>query len=368
MGTPVRSLRHASAAPELSIDLAAVGANTRKFVSLARGEVMAVVKADGFGHGLGDVARTAVANGATWIGVTSLAEGVLVRESGVDVPVLSWLNPVDVDVHTAVRYGIDLSVPSLEHLAAVEHGPVRVHLQLDTGLARDGAAPETWLALMSAARKAEIAGKVSVVGVMGHLPCADTPGANAPGRRALLRGAEMARQAGLRPSVRHLAATSAALTDPSAHLDVVRIGAGLVGIDPSGTTRLHSALRYTAPVVQVRRVAAGTGVGYGHTYVADRATTLALLPVGYADGLPRAASGRAEVWLAGRRRKVAGLVSMDQVVVDVGDDAVAQGDEAVVFGPGDEGEPTVRDWAEWAGTIPHEIVTGIGPRVRRNVR
>ncbi|PWK83758.1 alanine racemase [Lentzea atacamensis] len=369
MGALVTSLRQAAAEPSLSVDLGAVAANTRRFVSLARGEVMAVVKADGFGHGLGDVARTAVAAGATWIGVTSLAEAVAVRESGVDVPVLSWLNPVDADVRTAVRYGIDLSVPSLHHLAVIEQaGPVRVHLQLDTGMARDGASPDSWLALMSAARRAELAGKISVVGVMGHLPCADTPGANATGRRALLRGVEMARQAGLRPAVRHLAATSAALTDPSSHLDVVRIGAGLVGIDPSGTTRLRSALRLTAPVVQVRRVEAGSGVGYGHSYVTERATTLALLPVGYADGLPRAASGRAEVFLGGRRRPVAGVISMDQVVVDVGDDAVAPGDEAVVFGAGDDGEPTVEDWARWAGTIPHEIVTGIGVRVRRNVR
>ncbi|MEV6710813.1 alanine racemase [Lentzea sp. NPDC051208] len=367
MGARVTSLRQAALEPALQIDLTAVADNTRRFVACARGAVMAVVKADGFGHGLGDVARTAVAAGATWIGVTSLAEAVQVRESGVDVPVLSWLNPVDVDVRTAVRYGIDLSVPGLDHLAALEGG-VRVHLQLDTGMARDGAAPESWLSLMSAARRAERAGRVSVVGVMGHLPCADIPGVSEPGKRAFTSGVEMARQAGLRPSVRHLAATSAALTDPGTHLDVVRIGAGLVGIDPSGTTRLRSALRFTAPVVQVRRVAAGTGVGYGHAHVTDRATTLALLPVGYADGLPRTASARAEVWLAGRRRPVAGVISMDQVVVDVGDDAVLPGDEAVVFGPGDDGEPTVEDWARWAGTIPHEIVTGIGARVRRNVR
>jgi alanine racemase len=149
---------------------------------------------------------------------------------------------------------------------------------------------------------------------------------------------------------------------------MIRIGAGLVGIDPSGTTRLRSALRLTAPVVQVRRVDAGTGVGYGHRHVTERATTLALLPVGYADGLPRAASGRAEVFLSGRRRPVVGVISMDQVVVDVEDDPVLPGDEAVVFGPGDDGEPTVGDWAQWAGTIPHEIVTGIGARVRRFVR
>jgi alanine racemase len=359
-------------APALEIDLSAVAANTRRFVAAAHGAVLAVVKADGFGHGLGDVARTAVDNGATWLGVTSITEGVAVRAAGVNAPVLSWLNPVDADVATAVRHRVDLAVPSVRHLETVARPGlrVRVHLQLDTGMARDGADRQDWPELMAAARRAQAAGRVTVVGVMGHLARAAEPGhpANAEGRLALLRGVEMARRAGLRPSVRHLAATAATLTDPTTHLDLVRIGAGLVGIDPSGTTRLAAALRLTAPVVQVRRVAAGVGVGYGHTHVTDRATTLALLPVGYADGLPRAASGKAEVLVAGRRRPVVGTISMDQTVVDVGDDPVEPGAEAVVFGPGVEGEPTVADWAGWAGTIPHEIVTGIGPRVRRSAR
>jgi alanine racemase len=357
--------------PTLEIDLDAVGANTRRFVDAAK-NVLAVVKADGFGHGLGDVARTAVANGATWLGVTSIDEGVAVREAGVTTRVLSWLNPVDADIATAVRHRIDLGVPSAGHLDRIvaTGRKARVHLQLDTGMSRDGAAEHEWHDLMAAARRAEDAGHVTVVGVMGHLARAAEPGhmANAAGRLALLRGVDLARAAGLRPSIRHLAATAATLTDPSTHLDLVRIGAGLVGIDPSGSTRLRAALRLTAPVVQVRQVGAGVGVGYGHTHVTDRPTTLALLPVGYADGLPRAASGRAEIHLAGRRRRVVGVISMDQTVVDVGDAPVRPGDEAVVFGPGDDREPTVDDWARWAGTIPHEIVTGIGHRVRRSVR
>jgi alanine racemase len=359
-------------APTLDVDLTAVGANTRHFVHATRGAVMAVVKADGFGHGLGEVARTAVANGAAWVGVTSLDEAIVVRESGVDVPVLSWLNPVDADVETAVHRRVDLAVPSLAHLDAIVDAKVkaRVHLHLDTGMARDGAAREDWAGLMAAARRAELAGHVTVVGVMGHLARAAEPGhqSNARGRHEFLLGVDLARQAGLRPSVRHLAATAATLTNPSTHLDMVRIGAGLVGIDPSGSTRLHAALRLTTPVVQVRRVAAGVGVGYGHTHVTDRPTTLALLPVGYADGLPRTASGRAEVLVGGRRRRVVGMISMDQTVVDMGDEPVEPGAEAVVFGPGEDGEPTVDDWARWAGTIPHEIVTGIGQRVRRCVR
>ncbi|HEU5474749.1 MAG TPA: alanine racemase [Actinophytocola sp.] len=375
MTAPVTGIRRACAPVHeatLAIDLSAVAANTRRFAKATRGELMAVVKADGFGHGLADVARTALDNGATWLGVTSIAEAVAVRAAGLGAPVLSWLNPVDGDVETACRHRVDLAVPSVRHLAAVvEAGHlVRIHLQLDTGMARDGAAPDEWLELMAAARRAEAAGRVTVVGVMGHLAMAHDPGhpANTMGRHALLRGVELARRAGLRPSVRHLAATAATLTDPGTHLDLVRIGVGLVGIDPSGSTRLRSALRLTAPIVQVRRVSAGVGIGYGHTHVTDRATNLGLLPIGYADGLPRAASGRAEVMVAGRRRPVVGVISMDQAVVDLGDEPVDPGTAAVVFGPGDGGEPTVDDWAGWAGTIPHEIVTRIGPRVRRSVR
>lgn len=353
----------------LTTDLASVAANTRRFVRLAGdAALMAVVKSDGFGHGAAELARTAVDNGAVALGATSLAEAVDLRESGLRVPILSWLNPVDVDVATAAAHRIELTVPSLRHLTAIAATGrrVRVHLQLDTGLARDGAPPAEWPALAAAARAAERAGLVDVVGVMGHLATADQPGhpATAAGLRALLSGVDLARRAGLRPRLRHLAATAAVLNEPATRLDLVRVGAGLVGIDPGG----RAALRLTAPVVQVRRVPAGSGVGYGHTHTTDRSTTLALLPLGYADGLPRAAAGRAEVLLASRRRKVVGAISMDQVVVDVGDDPVDLGDRATVFGPGDDGEPTPADWAAWSGTIPHEIVTGIGPRVRRCLR
>jgi alanine racemase len=169
----------------------------------------------------------------------------------------------------------------------------------------------------------------------------------------------------VRPAHRHLAATSATLTDPRTHHTMSRIGAGLVGIDPSRTTRLRPAMTLTAPIVGVRRVRAGTWVGYGHTHLTDRATDLALVPLGYADGLPRLASGRAEVLVRSRRRPVVGRISMDQVVVDLGDTTASAGETVTVFGPGDAGEPTVAEWAAWADTIEHEIVTGIGPRVRR---
>lgn len=357
--------------PQLSVDLSAVAANTRLFAERATGALMAVVKADGFGHGAVDVARTALANGATWLGVTSVTEALELRAAGLRSPILSWLNPLDTDFSTAAAASIDVAVPSREHLEMICRGgrSPRVHLHLDTGMARDGAAPADWLQLCRAARRAEQRGLVQVVGVMGHLGCADDPAdpSNAIGRTRFAWGVEGARAVGLRPSIRHLAATSATLTDPRSHHTLSRVGAGLVGIDPSRTTRLHPALTLTAPVVSVRRVRAGTAVGYGHDHTTSRATHLALLPLGYADGLPRVASGRGEVMVRGRRRPLVGRISMDQVVIDLGDDPVLPGERVTVFGPGDAGEPTVADWAAWAGTIEHEIVTGIGARVQRLV-
>jgi len=359
----------APAGARLEVDLAAVAANTRLLSARTPGALMAVVKADGFGHGAAGVARTALAHGASWLGVTSIDEALALRSAGLRAPVLSWLNPVDADFVAAVGSGIDVAVPGLAHLDAITRSGIgaRVHLHLDTGMARDGAAPEEWPALCRAARRAERSGALRVVGVMGHLGCADVPAdpANAAGRTVFDWGVGVARGAGLRPPLRHLAATAATLTDPASLHTMSRVGAGLVGIDPSGTTRLSPALTLTAPVVGTRRVAAGTSVGYGHSWHADRATTLALLPLGYADGLPRSTGGRAQVWLAGRRRPVVGRISMDQVVVDLGDDAVLPGAVATVFGPGHHGEPTTAEWAAWADTIEHEIVTGIGARVVR---
>lgn len=355
--------------PRLDIDLDAVGRNTRLLADRAGGELMAVVKADGFGHGAVDVARTALANGATRLGVTSLDEAWPLRDAGLGVPLLSWLNPVDADYATATARGIDVAVPGQDHLAAVAaaEGRARVHLHVDAGMARDGADPAGWGALCRAARRAEQRGEIDVVGVMGHLGCADDPDdeCNALGRTRFAWALETARACGLRPRDRHLAATSATLTDPRAHHTMSRVGAGLVGIDPSGTTRLHPAMTLTAPVVQVRRVRAGTPVGYGHSHRTATATHLGLIPLGYADGLPRIASGRAEVQVRGARRPVVGRISMDQLVVDLGSRGVDAGETVTIFGPGTHGEPTAADWAGWAATIEHELVTGIGTRVER---
>ncbi|MBB4764492.1 alanine racemase [Amorphoplanes digitatis] len=350
-----------SAAARIVVDLDAVAHNTRVLVARARGELMAVVKADGFGHGAVGVARAAIGAGASWLGVTGIGEALELRAAGLGAPVVSWLNPLAADFASAVREDIDLAVPGLSHLAVMPAG-ARVHLQVDTGMARDGAAPQEWAGLCRAAREAEAAGRIVVAGVMSHLAGPDTAGA----LRRFRECADVARGAGLRPAVCHLAATAATLTAPEAHFDLVRAGAGLVGIDPTGGNVLRGAMTLTAPVVEVRRVAAGTPVGYDHAWRATRDTTLALLPVGYADGLPRPAGPHAEVLLGGRRCRVAGRISMDQIVVEAGA-GCRPGDIAVVFGPGRHGEPTVADWAGWAGTLPHEIVTGLGARPHRHV-
>jgi alanine racemase len=357
----------------LTVDLGAVAHNTRRLAGIATGELMAVVKADGFGHGAVEVARTALAHGATRLGVTSIDEALALRAVHFQAPILSWLNPVAAPFATAVRSRIDLAASSVEHLVSIADGaraagrPAAVHLHADVGMARDGAAPEAWPPLCALAARCERESLIRVVGVMGHLGWSDVPGdsANAVGRKRFEDAVRIARACGLQPATRHLAATAATVTDPRTHHDLCRVGAGLFGIDPSRTVPLRPALTLSAPVVAIREVPAGTSVGYGHSYVTERSTRLALLPIGYADGLPRIASGCASVLLNGRRRRVAGPISMDQTVLDIGSDSAELGQRAIAFGPGDQGEPTVVDWARWASTIEHEIVTGIGPRVAR---
>jgi alanine racemase len=361
--------------PVLSVDLSAVAANTRLFADRAAGELMAVVKADGFGHEAAAAARTALAHGATRLGVTTIEEAVALRRAGIRAPILSWLNSVAADFTLASHEGVDLAVPSDDHLVAIAAAArdtgrrVDVHLHIDVGMARDGAEPSAWAALCALARHFERETLVRVVGVMGHLGCADDPGdiSNMSGRRVFEEAVAVARARELRPSIRHLAATAATLTDRRTHFDLCRVGAGLFGIDPSGTTRLSSALTLTAPVVSARDVSEGTSVGYGHTYVTSQPTRLVLLPLGYADGIPRGASGAASVLIRGFRRPLAGIVSMDQTVVDVGSDHVEVGEQAMVFGPGLHGEPTTAEWARWASTIEHEIVTGLGNRIHRTI-
>lgn len=357
----------------LRVDLAAVADNTRKLASRTSAALMAVVKADGFGHGAAAVAATALSNGATSLGVTSIDEALSLREAGFESRILSWLNEPDADFSAACAAGVEVAAPSLAHLcraadaARAARRTLKVHLFVDCGMARDGATSAEWADLCRASRQSEVQGNVKVVGIMGHLPFADEadPVRNSEGRRLFMLAAGQAEAAGLRPTELHLGATSVALTDEMSHLDMLRVGAGLVGIDPTGTTSLRPAMTLDAPLVQIRNVSAGTGVGYGHVWRAAAETRLGLVPLGYADGIPRHATNRAQVHVGGVRCPVVGRVSMDQIVIELGAAPAVPGDRVTIFGPGDRGEPTVKEWAAWCGTIEHEIVTGIGPRVRR---
>jgi alanine racemase len=362
---------------EIRIDLDAIRHNVTRLRAATRAQVMTVVKGDGYGHGMVPVARAALGAGATWLGVCTLEEALGLRAAGIDAPVLAWLLAPGLPLHQAVAADVDLSVSSAGLLdevvgAAARAGrAARVHLKIDTGLHRGGAAPTDWLGLVEDAAKAQADGRIEVVGAWSHLARADEPDhpANADQLAAYRDALAVADRAGLRPRWRHLANSAAALTNPDTHFDLVRAGIASYGLTPVAGRDfgLRPAMTVRARLIHAKRVPAGVGVSYGHTYTTPRPTTLAVVPLGYADGVLRHASNSGPVWLAGRRRVISGRVCMDQFVLDCGDDEVRAGDEAVLFGPGDRGEPTADDWAEATGTINYEIVTRLGsarvPRV-----
>jgi alanine racemase len=358
--------------PALQTFPEAVTSNVAIARTRTRSRIMAVVKADGYGHGAITVAQAAIAAGAEWLGTTDIAEASKLRAAGLNVPILTWLNPSGIDAEAAAADQVDIAVGSVDELEALlKHAAsrVRVHLNMDTGMAREGCPMREWDALIARARQGQQQGKIRVVGLMGQLPLADQaePEANTPAVSRMRQARRAVTGAGFDAPLTHLAATSGTLTDPATHFGMVRLGAGLVGIDPSETTELRGASRLTAPVVHSAIVKAGTPVGYGGTYVASRSTSLSVLPVGYADGIPREIFPDASVEISGRRYPVVGRVSMDQIIIDTGADCFPHGTTATVFGPQGGLTPTIHDWARWAGTIPHTIVTGIGPRVRRTI-
>jgi alanine racemase len=362
---------------EVRVDLDAIRDNVALLRARTTAEVMAVVKGDGYGHGMLPSARAALAGGATWLGVATLDEGLALRRAGLEVPILAWLHSPGLPLHEGVTAGLDLNAGSLELLdelvdaARRTERTARVHLKIDTGLSRGGATAAEWPALLEAAAKAQIDGEIEIVGIWSHFISADAPDHETVDHQlaAFADGLAVAEGFGVTPRYRHIANSAATLTRPDAHYDLVRPGIAVYGLSPVAgeTFGLRPAMTARARVALTKRVPAGQGVSYGHAYVTERETTLALVPLGYADGVPRAASNAGPVQLGGKRRTIAGRVCMDQVIVDVGDDPVESGDVATLFGPGDDGGPTADDWAEVVGTINYEIVTRFGstrvPRV-----
>lgn len=332
---------------------------------------MAIVKANGYGHGAAPVARAALEAGARWLGTADLTEALELRAAGVTAPILAWLHEPDADFATAIEGGVDIGVSypqQLERVAAAS-GRAFVQLKVDSGLGRNGADATQWPALIEAAAAHERAGRLVVRGVWSHLANAGGE-ADAAQIARFTEALEAARAVGLDPELVHLAATAGALHVPAARFDMVRLGIGIYGLSPDGAAvpGLTPAMTLSAPVVAVKHVPAGQGVSYGFDYVTSQSTTLALVPVGYADGLPRSASGVGPVSINGVTFTVAGRVAMDQIVVDAGEVRVAVGDPAVLFGDPATGVPSADDWAAAAGTINYEIVTRIGPRVLRRYR
>jgi len=358
-----------AAAPDsvAAIDLGAVRHNVARFVSLAEGaQVMTVVKANAYGHGAAQVARAALDGGATWLGVADLSEAFELRHAGITQPVLAWLHESHDNFAAALEAGIDLGVSDLGQLASIAQAqqtvggvPAAVHLKLDTGLGRNGAGESQWGALFDDARRRELSGQLIIRGIFSHLSNADDD-EDARQLERLHVGVETARQAGLRPRLRHLASTAAALRLPATRLDLVRIGIGAYGLSPlddadSADLGLHPAMTLRSTIVAV-----------APSSDADFAARSGIVPLGYGDGIPPQAAGRIHVTGSYGRLLVTRVESDHLVVEPVSTGAdPARGDIVTLFGDPTEGVSSADDWARAADTINYEIVTRLGDRVAR---
>lgn len=371
---------------EVVVDLGAIRHNVRRLRELVSTgsptgssgpALMVVVKADGYGHGMVQVARAARQAGAEWLGVATGAEALALREAGDTGRVLCWLAGPGADFTGLIEADVDVTAYSVRQLAEIVRDArttgrvARVQLKFDTGLSRGGAPREEWPALVAAARAAEQEGVARVTGLWSHLACSDEPDrpVNAAQVAAFAEACALAAEAGLEPEVRHLANSAAAILLPQTRLDLVRLGIAVYGLSPAPDLRtseelgLVPAMTVRGSVVLTKDLAAGDGVSYGHTYVAPGPTRVALVPMGYGDGIPRHASSTAEVLVGGERGRVLGRICMDQFVVEAPE--AEPGDDVVLFGPGSRGEPTATDWARWCDTINYEIVTRMGGRQTR---
>jgi len=366
---------------EIVVDLAAVRHNVERLREFVGVPVMAVVKGNAYGHGLLECGRAAREGGAAWLGVATLDEALALRAGGDRGRILCWLTVPGEDLAPAVAAGIDVtcySVAELESLADAArraHRRARLQLKVDTGLSRGGATADEWLDVVDRARVGEEQAHWKVAGIWSHFASSEVPEDpfNDAQETAFRAAVEAAEAHGLTPAVTHMANSAAALLRPSSRFGLVRCGVSVYGVDPAPGLAaspwpelgLRAAMTVRAELALVKAIRAGASVSYNYTWTASRRTTLGLVPVGYADGILRSAGNRAEVLLGGRRRPVRGNVCMDQFVVDLEGDHPQAGDEVVLWGPGDAGEPTVQDWAEASGTIAYELVTRVGGRLTR---
>lgn len=355
---------------EVRIDLSRVANNIARIKGATSAKLLAVVKADAYGHGLVEVGLAAEKSGADWLGVALLEEAIKLRTHGVQSPILAWLVSPGSDFKSAVDHDIDIAVASIaafNEIAALPNRP-RIHIELDTGMTRGGFLDE-WQEFL----KSDFT-KVEVVGVFSHFARADEPSEkhNLVQLEKFNQMVSDLEKVGVTPPIKHLSNSAATLLDPASHFDLVRAGISIYGLSPDATSMGDSAKLLLEPVMQLRaklylvkNVPAGAFVGYGGSARTNKDTKLGVVAMGYADGIPRIAQN-AGVFINGQRAPIIGRVSMDQFVVDLGSDSSAQsGDWVVVFGDGSHGEYTADDWGAASGSINYEIVTRIGPRVHR---
>ncbi|MEE6135130.1 alanine racemase [Mycobacterium sp. 050128] len=367
---------------EAVVDLGAIEHNVRVLREHAgSARVMAVVKADGYGHGAIRVARAVLAAGAAELGVATVAEALALRADGICAPVVAWLHPPGIDFGPALLADVEIAVSSVRQLDQVLDAADRtgrtatVTIKVDTGLNRNGVPAAEYPAMLQALGSGVAAGALCLRGLMSHLVFADQPD-NPINDVQAQRFREMlafARDQGVRFEVAHLSNSSATMSRPDLAFDMVRPGIAVYGLSPVpelGDMGLIPAMTVKCAVALVKSVRAGEGVSYAHTWIAPHDTTVALMPVGYADGVFRALGGRLDVLINGRRRPGVGRICMDQFLVDLGPGPVdvAEGDEAILFGPGANGEPTAQDWADLLGTIHYEVVTSPRGRIARTYR
>lgn len=365
---------------EAIIDLAAITANVRAIQGRTNSSLLAVVKADAYGHGLVPVAERALASGVNWLGTALLEEALTLRAAGIKAPIIAWLTPTSDDFAVALKNRIDLAIPSLAHLEVVANAAressevARVHLEVDSGMSRGGALGE-WQELIDRAAQAEEQGAIKVMGIWSHFARADEPehSFNAEQLRTFEVRLSQARESGLNPEIVHLSNSAATLGKEAAHFDLVRVGIALYGLTPdvnnlgsSQSLGLRPVMSLRARLHLVKSVPAGSQVGYGGTATTKSETKLGVVAMGYADGVPRNADGSVGVLVGNKCAPIIGRVSMDQFVVDLGNNSVARaGDWAYLISDPATGGYTADAWAKACGTINYEIVTRIGPRVPR---
>ncbi len=352
---------------EARIDPAAIVHNIKLLKNKAGTKLLAVVKADAYGHGLIETSRIALSAGADWLGVALLEEALTLREARITTPILAWLLPPGSNFKGAIEANIDLGVSSIKafHEIVATGLRARIHIELDTGMTRGGFRAE-WQEFTESDFS-----EVDVIGAFSHFARADEPNEK-QNQDQLDRFNEMVSELSVKPELLHLANSAATLMNPNGAFDLVRTGIAMYGLSPNVKTlgshtelALKPAMQLRARLHLVKRVAAGSPVGYGASVVTSHETTLGVVAIGYGDGIPRIAHG-AGVFIAGKRAPIIGRVSMDQFVVDLGVNSPAQsGDWVVIFGDGSHGEYTADDWGLASGSINYEIVTRIGPRVPR---